>query len=220
MHAVNLIARAIRDNSECPVLPASATNGICCVTGDSGSCVNREEIFGKSFTNLDILKAPESPLISTDAYLALGYKWERMSLWICDGNQFIRPDRKQVREYVLHGMPLDAWAAYVTTSYKKHGALWAKINNGPYGVWRFEMRDVDCRDVKKINAMYDRLNTALYSGIGRSILESLDCSAFIVGKIGINKWLEFEQWARPIYQSSLYQFMCYFLPSKEELKNV
>lgn len=56
-------------------------------------------------------------------------------------------------------------------------------------------------------------------GFGRSILETLECPVFVLSKIGIDKWFKLESWAKPIYQSNLYQFLCYLLPSQQELKN-
>lgn len=213
MHTVNLIASAIRKDS---ILPQNIESGICCVTGQEGDCILRSEIFGKSFTNLDLLKAPDSNFIGIDAYLVLSYKWERYSLWWCDGKEFKRPNRTEVREMVLDGVDAKNWAGYVTTSYKKHGALVAKVNYGNRGIWRFEMKDVNCRDGEKVNEWYSILVKALYDNIGRTVLETLDCSAWLIGKIGLEKWIIFEQWARPKYQSALYQFLCYLLPSKEE----
>jgi hypothetical protein len=219
MHTVNLIASAIRGKEECPVLPEKTERGICCITGEESECVYRSERIGNAFTNLDLLKSPESRMMGVDAYIALGYKWERMSCWLCDGKEFYRIKRVELRDYVLNGVPFGKWSAYVTTSYKKHGALWTKVNTGSTGIWRFEMNDVDCRDLRKVNVMYNSLNNFLHDGIGRSVLESLDCSPFIIGKIGIIKWMEFDKWARPIFLSPFYQFICYLLPSSEERKN-
>jgi hypothetical protein len=63
------------------------------------------------------------------------------------------------------------------------------------------------------------LNLALRDGFGRTILENLECPPFVIRKAGIKKWLEFERWAKPKHQSAVYSFLCYLLPSQEELKN-
>ena len=134
MHSVNLIAKAIRKQEDCPELPAETKMGICCVTGDECETVKRSEVLGKSFTNIDLLKAPDSKDISTDAYIALCYKWERMGCWLTDGNTFDRMQRVQYRPLILEGVQKDVWASYITTSYKKHGSLNAPVNNKPFGV--------------------------------------------------------------------------------------
>jgi hypothetical protein len=170
-------------------------------------------------------------MIGVNAYTAwfYGYKTdpskkrlkrpERMSSWICDGKKFSELSRSEIRSLVLDGVLSDMWAAYVTTSYKKHGSLWAKINKGPHGIWRFEGVDADCRNHDEVLKYWDKMNAVLDSGIGRSVIESLNCPPFVIKKAGIKTWMDFERWARPIYQGGLYQFIAYLLPSKEERKN-
>jgi len=80
------------------------------------------------------------------------------------------------------------------------------------------MIDVDCRDASKVQAWYDTMNAALHAGIGRPVIESLRCSAWLMHKVGITTWLNFEEWARPKCKSALYQLLCYLLPSQEEIK--
>ncbi len=218
MHSVNLIARAIKNGPDCSKIPALSEPGICCVTGDVTDTIQRSEIFGKSFTNIDILKAPESDRIGIDAYLALSFKWERMSCWLCDGVTFDRLQRTDFRPLILSGVDRDFWTAYITTSYKKHGALNAPINNKPFGVWRFENLTVDASDKGKVNDWYNTLNEYLHIGFGRTVLESLDCSPFVMRKYGVDKWIKFQSWAKNKYKSPLYQMLCYILPSQEELK--
>jgi hypothetical protein len=209
----------LQGKEDCPGLPDKIIHGVCCLTGIEGDCVERGERIGQAFTNSDLFVAPESSLIGVDAYIALSYKWERMSLWWCDGKEFKRPNRIEVRDMILNGVDAEQWAGYITTSYKKHGALWAKVNSGRYGIWRFEMQDVDCRDILKVTEWYNIMNDAVHNEIGRTVLETLICSAWLIDKIGLKRWMEFEQWARAKYQSALYQFLCYLLPSKEERKN-
>lgn len=219
MHTVNLIASAISKEPERAIYTGDTRQGICAVTGKYDICIPRKELLGKSFTNGDLLAAPESDLVSLDAYHALTYKWERSSSWYCDGEKFVRLDRKAVRAMVLAAQYGKQWSGYATTSYKKHGSLFSKVNTAGRVIWRFEMRDADCTDHGQLMAIWDRLNAELRGGIGRSVLESLDCPPFLVKKFGIKRWMDFEQWARPLYQGSLYRFLCYLLPSQEELKN-
>ncbi|MBI5056975.1 MAG: hypothetical protein HZB61_10215 [Nitrospirae bacterium] len=219
MHTVELIAAALEVPFKRPELPCDTIKGICCVTGEKGDCLPRKELLGKSFTNGDLLAAPESPHIGIDAYLALTYKWERMSSWYCDGEKFERLDRQGVRTMVLNAEYGAQWAGYATTSYKKHGSLFAKVNSGDRIVWRFEMRDVDCSDHARLMAIWDRLNVELRGGIGRGVLESLLCPPFLLRQIGAGRWIDFERFARPLFQGALYRFLCYLLPSQEELKN-
>jgi hypothetical protein len=216
MHAISLISASLSE-SERAELPCEPVAGVCAVTGLAGPCVPRKHLLGKSFTNLDVLAAPSSGMVGVETYQALGYKWERMSSWICDGLTFRRLTRVEVRPLVLEGVAAERWAGYITTSYKKHGALWAKVNGPGRAVWRFEMRDVDCSDRARMAEVWSRLNEELRGGIGRSVLESLDCPPFLIGKVGVARWLAFEAWARPIWRSGLYQLMCYLLPSNEEL---
>jgi hypothetical protein len=226
MHATTLIASAV--GALAPAIPCEPINAICSVTGDLTKCIPRSEVLGDSFTNIDCLKAPESQFVGVDVFTAWNYGYktaedkkrlkcpERMSCWICDGNEFRELKRAEIRDIVLHGSPYKQWAGYVTTSYKKHGSLWAKVNNGPRGIWRFEMVDADCRSESKVLVLWDTMNKALKSGIGRSVIESLDMPTFLIKKIGLKIWIEYERWARPIYQSGLYQFIAYLLPSKKE----
>lgn len=218
MHAVNIIARALPE-TEAPS-PQPIGTGICCVTGLEGPVVRRKDLLGPSFTDGALLAAPQSEFASIDAYRALRYKWERMSSWVCDGDQFWRLDRQGVRKTVLHNdLPLRPWCGYATTSYKKHGAVRSPINSGERAVWLFESRLVDCSDRFKLFDWWIELNRALRKGFGRSILESLDCPAGVMAKVGVAEWMAFEAWAQPKQQSALYAFLCYLLPSQEELKH-
>jgi len=158
-------------------------------------------------------------MVSADAYYALKFKWERMGSWFCDGITFERLTRQDVRTKVFQERMPERWTAYATTSYKKHGSLIAKVNTHDKRMWLFEMRLVDCTNMPQVNEWWNILNAALRAGIGRSVLESLDCPAYVIQKVGLSTWLEFEQWARSKNQSSLYAFLCYLLPSQEELKH-
>ncbi len=218
MHAVSLIASALSGDDDCPELPCDTVKNRCCVTGTVRSCIPRKELFGKSFNGGALLARPSSTYVSVDAYIALKYKWERMSSWICDGNTFRRLSRIEVRDCVLEEWPVVPWAGYATTGYKKHGAMRAPVNSPGKCVWLFEERLVDCSDRKIVRHYWETMNAALHSGIGRSVIESLDCPAHIMRKAGLSAWMEYERWARPRHQSALYAFIAYLLPSQEEIK--
>lgn len=218
MNAIDLFYNAIKDEPDCLSLPEKQSRGICALTGKETLCVDRKELLGKSFTNGDILIRPDSDKVSIEAFVVLKYKWERMSSWFCDGITLNRLSRVQVREKVFADELPDNWIGYATTSYKKHGVLNTPVNSKKSRIWLFETRIVDLTDMLKTIEYWDILNLALRQGIGRSIMETLDINPAFIPKIGINNWIKFEQWARPKYQSALYSFLCYLLPSQEELK--
>jgi len=228
MHPVNLIASSIRSNfkngidindDNFQLWSGKTERGICALTGLETDCVERKEAIGKSFTNIDTLACPNSQYVSIDALYGLKYKWCRAGSWFCDGNTFERLDRLGVRRKVFQVEMPEKWTAYATTSYKKHGELLAKVNTGKQRIWLFEMRLVDCSDMSKVTEWWDILNAALRNGIGRTTMEKCDCPPYLMQKIGLSMWLNFEKWARDRYLSSLYAFLCYLLPSQEELKN-
>lgn len=217
MHSVDLIAAALGDTAE--PLPGEPVEGVCCVTGDVTQCIPRKFLLGKSFTNLDLLAAPGSGLVGVAAWRALTHKWERMSSWLCDGESFRKLTRVEVRGIVIAGDYPSLWIAYATTSYKKHGALRTPVNSGSKRVWLFEMSLVDCSDHARLLSIWERLNLELRSGFSRTVMETLEPNSYVLKEVGFARWRDFERWARPIYHGPLYQFLCYLLPSMEELKD-
>lgn len=218
MHPVSLISSALEGAPDAPEIPAAAAPGLCCVTGEECLTVSRRELFGPSFTDGALLRAPHSDRVGIEAYRALAYKWERMSSWLCDGATFRRLDRQGVRAAVLGEAPLRPWAGYATTSYKKHGAMRARVNAGGKRVWLFETRLVDCSDRALVTDTWGRLNAALRGGIPRPVIEDLAPSPHLIRQAGADVWLAFEAWARPRHRSALYAFLTYLLPSQEELR--
>jgi len=215
MTAIDLIADALPPETP----PEEPRLGICCVTGVEAPCINRKHVIKPSFTNLDLLRAPESPMASVAAWRVFGYAPARQSSWWCDGHDFRRLDRVAVRNKVLSGDPAPyPWAGYATTSYKKHGALRAPVNTGRQSVWLFETVLVDCSCRGTVFQWWNTLREAQDSGIPRPVIERLDAAPAFIGKIGFRGWRNFEEWARPKVRSSLYQFLTYLLPSQEELK--
>jgi len=215
MTAIDLIAAALPPESP----PETTVDGVCCVTGATGATVHRKHVIKPSFTNLDLLRAPDSDRAGVAAWRALTYKWERMSSWACNGEMFERLDRKSVRERVLSRDEIALPCAYyATTSYKKHGALLAPVNHPGRRVWLFETRLVDCSDMEAVSDTWARLRAAQDAGIPRPLIEHLDIAPGYMAKIGWRVWREFEAWARPRMRSTLYEFLTYLLPSQEEMK--
>lgn len=122
------------------------------------------------------------------------------------------------RALVIDAPPLWPWAGYVTTSYKKHGALRALVNHNSTQRWLFEMDVVDCSDRAKVADWWERLRSTRVAGIPRPVIETLDCSVHLMSKHAA-LWREFERWARPRVNAPLYRLLTYLLPSEEELKN-
>lgn len=220
MHAVDLIYAALPiTDPDYPAMPCDPSPGVCCVTGSYGPSLPRRELIGPSWTQHDLLAAPHSDRVGVAAYVALKYKWERMSSWICDGIEFRRLDRAGVRAAVLGPRPERPWVGFATTSYKKHGAMLAPVNAGrEHNVWLWDTERVDCSDSDKVAEYWGTLNAALRMGIPRAVLETLICPAWLVARIGVSAWMDYQAWARPVYRSALYRFLCYLLPSQEEIK--
>lgn len=219
MHALQIIGQSLNINdTDFPSLEGlSKTQGLCCITGIYGDCYDRKAVIGKSFTNLDLLSNSQSNLVNCEAFIALKYKWQRMSSYTADGKTFNRLDRIGVRNAVFNPPKSKNWVGYATTSYKKHGGLNTPVNNSESNFWLFETVIVDCGLSHKQD-WWHNLNNYLRMGIGRSILESLDAPTHAIKKIGIKNYLDFLSWAEGKSNTPLYQFLCYLLPSQDELK--
>lgn len=216
MHTVNLIANAL-NWVEAPEEPRVGT---CCVTGETCSTISRKHAIKPSFTNWDRLRAPDSDRVGISAWRALTCSWERKSSWTCDGREFTRLDRRGVRERVFDfGVADRSNACYATTSYKKHGALWAPVNPPGRKVWAFETRLVDCSDEAFVRETWKRLRDAQNAGISRTSIETLEINQYFLSKVGWRAWSDFEWWAKSRVNSPLYAFLTYLLPSQEELKS-
>lgn len=226
MHAIDLIIHAIPP-AEPPEIPVEGT---CCITGMTCPTIARRHVIKPSFTGLDILRAPMSDRAGVAAWRVTTYSVSkpdkkrdgfplRQSHWLCDGKSVEYLDRQGVRRHVLDGVTAERWAAYATTSYKKHGCLLAPVNINGSQQWLWETRIVDCSDRDEVAETWSRLRAAQDSGIPRPLIEHLDIAPGYMGKIGWRVWRDFESWARPRMRSPLYQFLTYLLPSKEELRN-
>jgi hypothetical protein len=226
MTVIDLIAAALPPETP----PESPVEGVCCVTGATCQTISRKHVIKPSFTNLDLLRAPDSDRAGVAAWRVLGHtapnpgkKRDKRPLqqshWLCDGQTVEYLDRQGVRRYVMDGVTTPQWAGYATTSYKKHGPLLATVNAGGRAVWLWETRLVDCSDRAAVTDTWARLRAAQDAGIPRPLIEHLDIAPGYMAKIGWCVWREFETWARPRMLSPLYQFMTYLLPSQEELRN-
>lgn len=215
MHAVTLLASSLTE-LEAPT-PKAESAGICCVTGEPQAAMARADILGKSFTNQAVLRAPMSPLIGIDAARVLRFGPARKGSWICDGETFTPLRRQAVRTRVLGGVTAPRWAGYITTSYKKHGALLAPVNTGGSQRWLFETEIADCSDRASIADAWERLRAMREAGWPRPVLEDLSPSPWLLGKLGPLGWLSFERWARPHFRGVTYRLLCYLLPSQEEI---
>lgn len=213
-------------------LPEAPTEGVCCVTGEKTMTVAREFGIKPTFTNLDILKAPSSDRIGVKAFSVLtfsvpaeGKKVDlaplRQSHWIAtdSGIEYFK-SKSDIRPYALGEKTPDSdWCMYVTTSYKKHGALFAPLNSVKNKDRRilFESHIVDLK-TKNTKVWWDILRTSQQAGIPRSVLETGDCNPALINKIGIKKWEIFYEFAHDKIKNRLYQFLVYLLQSQEELK--
>jgi hypothetical protein len=197
-----------------------------------GETIDRKYGILSSFTNFDLLRAPNSDRIGLDAWRVLTYRVPhpggkkrelrplQQSSWLCDGKSVELLDRSGVRKNVLNGVITKCWAGYATTSYKKHGALRAPVNSGKQQMWLWETVLVDCTDRAVVGEYWRMMRSAQDAGIHRPLIESLDISPGYIAKLGWRRWRDFEHWARPRHRSVLYRFIVYLLPSMEELKNV
>jgi len=217
MHTINLISEGIK--SEWQPLPEETKKEYCAITGELTDCISRSYVISTDFTAQSGLSLPNSKFMSVDAFQALKYKWERMSSWYVDESGFYRMQRIDARDKILSANYGKIWSGYITTSYKKHGALRTIVNQNS-AIWLFENFLVDCSDNKKVNDLYNELVDWLKIGIWRTSIETLDLQPGILKQVGYRQWIDFYEWAKDKYKSPLYQFMCYFLPSKEELKEL
>ena len=200
----------------------------CCVTGVLCPCVPVNLLITSSFTDGKFFKNPSGRWVGVDIYKAWKYGIleagkkrqfapERMSCWVVSETSFeFRIDRKRIREVALEGCK-PPWACWVTTGYKKHGSIRAKVNIRHRGVIAFDELRVDCSD-PRIDDFYFRLTEMQKKGFSRPTLETLNCPPAVLKKLDFTEWMRFCEWAKAWYTSPTYQFCCYLLPSKEELK--
>ena len=220
MHTIKLIALGLdRPDWVADHVPQP---GRCCVTGEMcDETLPRALGVKPSFTNLDVLKAPDSQRISVDAAVVMNHRPAR-SCWIaCEDGFHELKGKREIRAWVFHPPePDEMFAGYATTSYKKHGALRAPLNRDGSNVWLFEMLLVDCSDEAKVQGLWAPLREAQDRGFPRQVLETHQASPDLIAKLGIPVWVEFLRVFGHLRTDPLYQFLCYLLPSQEELKTV
>jgi len=210
--------------------PEEPADGVCCVLGTREPTIARTHAIKPSFTNLDLLRAPDSDRVSLRAWRVLTHSEERegkkrdafplmQSSWIVSRGGLQMLTRQDVRVLVVDGVTLsEPWSAYVTTSYKKHGCLRAPVNVGGAQRWLFETELVDCSDRAMVRDWWERLCGAREAGIPRPVIETLEISVQLLAKHS-TLWMQFEPWARTRFLSPLYRFLTYLLPGEEELKH-
>jgi len=230
MHTVDLLAQAIPiTNREPP--PIEPQFGMCCITGRAGDTIPRSRLLSSNFSDTSLLAAPDSDRVGLNAWYAWQYgeygtneddtpkkrkkKPEMMACWWCDGEQFIEVGKPKIRDLVLNGTTAKHWAGWVTTTYKKHGSLRSPVNGRPYGVWGFNDLLVNA-NIDTVTEYWRIMREVQDAGVWRTAIKTLDAPVGMIYKIGA-VWQPFYRWARAHYQSPLYQFMEYLLPSQEEL---
>jgi len=196
---------------------------VCCVTGRTGPGITRKRLIGKSFCDQAVLVTPESQYVGLPAWSALRYKWERMACWLAgDGDMRLfrgSEGRKSLRDTILNERyPSTPWAGYITTSYKKHGALRAPVNAGARRVWQYDEMRADLSDRVKIAGWWKRLHNERVNGISRAMLETLRAKPIALRSISVTRWTSLLAWATTIHRDPAYRVLCYLLPSKDEIE--
>lgn len=212
-------------------LPEEPTEGVCCVTGENTMTVSRSHGIKPTFTNLDILKAPSSDRIGIKAFAVITYSVPtegkkvalaplRQSHWLAvkDNIRYFKK-KEEIRPYALgEKTPDGEWCMYVTTSYKKHGALFAPVNAKKRDRRiLFEQQIIDLAP-DYIRSWWERLRKAQDEGIPRPVIENGEASPALIRNVGVQKWREFHNFAHDKIKNRVYQFLVYLLPSQEELK--
>ncbi|MEN6492611.1 MAG: hypothetical protein ABFC85_11545 [Rectinema sp.] len=226
MHTCELIARAIPEEKR-PALPCEPHDGVCCVTGERGRCLPRSTLILQSLTDLALFKAPSSPDVGVDVWTSWRYGWttpgkkkdmrpEANQCWLVNAAGFQIVARRAIREIVLNGSPASPWAMWVTTAYKKHGSLRARVNYEPRGIVAFDELIIDT-SAPNVGEWWTIMTAAQKAGVRRTLQEDCSCPAGLMRKIGFSTWMKFEAWAKPKQQTPLYRLLCYLLPSREEM---
>jgi hypothetical protein len=228
MMAVDLIAATLPS----VVAPEAPQIGVCCVTGATGPTIARHHAIRDSFTGLSLLRAPCSDRVGMAAWRVLTHRIPhpdpakkrdlaplRQSHWLCDGQTIEYLDLQGVRCAVVEGVSCAQWAAYATTSHKKHGALLTPVNTGARAVWLWETRLVDCSDRSAVADAWARLRAAQAAGIDRSLMARLDLAPAYHTTIDWRVWRDFDTWARPRLRAPLYCFLTFLLPTAAEVQS-
>jgi hypothetical protein len=202
----------------------------CCVTGQKKPCIARKHLISSSFTDWSLCAAPASPYVGVDVFAAWTYGTradgkkrdfcpERHACWVASDTEFRKITRPEIRDMVLHGYHAGkTWAGWITTSYKKHGSIRAKVNTSPHGVWGFDDTCPDASNERKVSSWWDTMRIYQEAGISRMSMESGEMPPGIMKSIPLETWMEFKDWSSDKIHSNLYRLLAYLLPSKEEIK--
>lgn len=197
-------------------LPCEPEIGLCCITGIECMTIPRRELIGPSFTEQFRLVAPFSGRVGVNAFKALKFKWERMSSWVATKERFQKVSRTESRD-AFFGFRDGPWAGYITTSYKKHGAFRAAVNTTQSNIWAFEDLVVDGSDRERVSDWWQAMTDFQSQGISRMTMEDMTVPPGVIAK-QLAAWINFQKWAKGKHKSPLFKLLCYFLPSKDELK--
>lgn len=221
IHATDLIAKHV--SADVDVSDAIAET--CFVTGRVTRCIPRNRAISEAFTDMRFCNAPKSQYVSVNVAIAWkhgsyipGKKRifcpERQSCWYADNNEFRLLKRDDILELVLNGAQSVPWAGWATEKYRKHGSTRAQVNYSTFGIWGFDEEKPDCRDIRRVMEMFSAMQHFSDCGIGKKTLLYQNAPAYVIGKIGLETWMEFIRWSTPIRFSQLYKFLVYLLPVK------
>jgi len=226
MTPCTLIAKHVK--KDVPLGGLEIMEEVCCVSGQKTQCVPVKELISASFNDARFFWIEGGRWIGVEVYQAWRYgvmqegkkrlfNPERMSCWVAHNDAVEwKIGRIRIRELALSGCSASPWACWVTTGYKKHGSLRAKVNISQRGIIAFDEVLVDCTG-EKIDPVYRRLSKMQTAGFSRPTLETLICPPAVLRKLDFKLWMAFCNWAKAWYTSPVYQFCCYMLPSKAEI---
>jgi hypothetical protein len=181
-------------------------------------CVARKDLFGRSFVDQNLMRAPASQHVGTNAWTALRHVPERKANWWCDGDTFRTVTRSEVRDLVLNGVTAPQWCGYITTSYKKHGALRAPVNSGGTQRWLLETRVVDCSARTVVRELWHRMRDLRMAGATREQIAALDVPPSALKRIGIARWMDFAAYMRTHQEDGLFALLLHLMPTQDELR--
>lgn len=219
-----LLYRCCEPPLELPCIPKI---GVCCVSGEKTFCIPRKYAIKDTFTNGDLLRAPSSDMVSVEWFQVLGYSTGehkypfRQGNWVviedANGNvSILYPKTKsEILEIVRHP-PDGIWGAYVTTSYKKHGALWTRLNRNGSNIWTWETNIVDCSDLALVEDIIIPMLDMYSRGASRKALEIVEYDAITAKNITPIEWLLYERKNKTRSKSLIYQFLASLIPAKEK----
>lgn len=194
-------------------LPYEPYEDVCCLTGTRQKCIQRKDCIGENFTTQSVFAAPDSDSIGVRAFFALKHGKESLSSWIVSEDALVLLNRTEALSMILCPPTTKRWAAYITTSYKKHGCLVAPVNNQGSARVAFETEVVDIHGPTPANEIYSRLRYFMDAGIPRAALQGGPIDDLAGGPPLI--WIEFKRWSDPLAKSGLYRLVSHLLPGRK-----